>query len=61
MDAPPKMDPQIGTRKALMTTLFAGTGAFVTFRPLFLQTCITPAQVGSIMLIGSVITTVTNP
>jgi PPP family 3-phenylpropionic acid transporter len=52
---------QIGIKKTLMTTLFAGTGAFVTFRPLYLSTVISTAQVGQIMLIGSVITTFTNP
>jgi Na+/melibiose symporter-like transporter len=41
--------------------IFTGLGMYVTFRPLFLSTVISPAQVGSIMLIGSVVTTVSNP
>ena len=69
MDAPQETKPeklkpanlQIGTRKVLMSTLFAGTGAFVTFRPLFLNSVISPPEIGSIMLIGSIITTFTNP
>eukprot|EP01043_Picozoa_sp_COSAG02_P075341 COSAG02_NODE_15493_length_1166_cov_0.767573_1_plen_232_part_00 len=52
---------QIGLKKTLMSTLFAGTGAFVVFRPLYLSTVISASQVGQIMLIGSVITTFTNP
>ena len=57
--APEKL--QIGLKKTVMSTLFAGCGAFVTFRPLYLSTVISTSEVGQIMLIGSVITTFTNP
>ncbi len=59
-ELPPK-NLQIGLKKTVMSTLFAGTGAFVVFRPLYLSTVISASQVGQIMLIGSVITTFTNP
>ena len=44
-----------------MVGIFLGLGMYVSLRPLFLSIILSPAQLGSIMFIGSVITTVTNP
>ena len=59
-EAQKKPRGQVAARKMVTATLFAGTGAFVSFRPLFLSTIITPAQVGQILLLGSFVTTFTN-
>jgi hypothetical protein len=58
---PLKVAVQLRTRKAICVGIFTGLGTYATFRPLFLSTIVSPAQVGSIMFIGSVVTTVTNP
>jgi hypothetical protein len=55
-----KPEAQVGARKMVTATLFAGTGAFVSFRPLFLATVISPSQIGQIYLIGSFVTAFTN-
>jgi hypothetical protein len=52
---------QIGIRKILMATLYGAGGAFFTFRPVFLSTAVTAEQVGTMLFIGSVLTTITNP
>ena len=52
---------QEGLRSTLMASLYGAGGAFFTFRPVFLATVVNPEQVGSILLLGSILTTFTNP
>ena len=52
---------QEGLRSTLMASLYGAGGAFFTFRPVFMSTIVSPEQVGQMLLLGSVVTTFSNP